>query len=256
MVLPMIYIISSAFKPLDELFMFPPRFFVRNPTLDNFKNLGSLLGESSVPISRYFMNTVFLTLVTTAAHIIIASLAAYVLEKRVFPGKNAIFSMIVLSLMFSSSVTSIPNYMILSKLGWINTYWAVIVPQVGSTLGLYLMKQFMCTVPDSLLESSRIDGAEEFTIFWKIVMPIVKPAWLTLIIMLFQSIWGLTGSNVLFDEQLKPINYAISQIISGGISRTGVGSAVTFLMMLVPLSVFIITQSNIIETMASSGMKD
>lgn len=256
MALPMVYIISSAFKPLDELFMFPPRFFVVNPTLDNFKNLTALLGSSSVPISRYFLNTVFITLATTVAHILVASLAAYVLEKRKFPGQKIIFNIIVLSLMFSGSVTAVPNYIILSRLGWINTYWAVIVPQVGSTLGLYLMKQFMCTVPDSLLESAKIDGAGELKIFWRIVMPIVKPAWLTLIIMLFQSIWGITGSGVLFDEELKPLNYAIGQIISGGISRTGVGSAVTFLMMLVPLSVFLITQSNIIETMATSGMKD
>lgn len=256
MALPMVYIISSAFKPLDELFMFPPRFFVVNPTLDNFKNLTALLGSSSVPISRYFLNTVFITFATTVAHIFVASLAAYVLEKRKFPGQKIIFSTIVLSLMFSGSVTAVPNYIILSRLGWINTYWAVIVPQVGSTLGLYLMKQFMCTVPDSLLESAKMDGAGELTIFWRIVMPIVKPAWLTLIIMLFQSIWGITGSGVLFDEELKPLNYAIGQIISGGISRTGVGSAVTFLMMLVPLSVFLITQSNIIETMATSGMKD
>ena len=256
MALPMVYIISSAFKPLDELFMFPPRFFVVNPTLDNFKNLTALLGSSSVPISRYFLNTLFITFATTVAHILVASLAAYVLEKRKFPGQKIIFSTIVLSLMFSGSVTAVPNYIILSRLGWINTYWAVIVPQVGSTLGLYLMKQFMCTVPDSLLESAKMDGAGELTIFWRIVMPIVKPAWLTLIIMLFQSIWGITGSGVLFDEELKPLNYAIGQIISGGISRTGVGSAVTFLMMLVPLSVFLITQSNIIETMATSGMKD
>ena len=256
MLLPLVFTILQAFKPMDELFMFPPRFWVSNPTLENFRNLTVLLGDSAVPISRYFLNTVFIMLCTTIGHVLVASMAAYVLEKRNFPGKNFLFQTVILSLMFSGSVTGIPGYLILSKLGFIDTYWAIVIPGLGSTLGLYLMKQFMSNVPNSLLESARIDGAREFHIFRSIVMPMVKPAWLTLVILLFQTTWSTTGTGVIFSEQLKPFNYAIGQILSAGISRSGAGAAVTFIMMGVPLAVFIITQSNVIETMASSGIKE
>ena len=154
MALPLIYVISNAFKPLDELFMFPPRFFVRNPTLENFSNLSALMNTSTVPIGRYLTNTIFLTVTTTVAHVLVASLAAYILEKRDFPGKEILFSMVVTSLMFSGTVTAIPNYLILSKLGMIDTYWAIIIHGIGSSLGLYLMKQFMGGVPNTLLESA------------------------------------------------------------------------------------------------------
>lgn len=256
MALPLIYVISNAFKPLDELFMFPPRFFVRNPTLENFSNLSALMNTSTVPIGRYLTNTIFLTVTTTVAHVLVASLAAYILEKRDFPGKEILFSMVVTSLMFSGTVTAIPNYLILSKLGMIDTYWAIIIPGIGSSLGLYLMKQFMGGVPNTLLESAKLDGAGELFIFFKIAMPLVKPAWLTLIILEFQAMWAFTGSNVIFSEELKPFNYAISQIMSGGIARAGASAAVSLLMLIVPLSVFIVTQSNVLETMASSGIKE
>lgn len=256
MALPLIYVINNAFKPLDELFVFPPRFFVRNPTLENFTNLSSLLGESIVPIGRYFLNTVFLTVTITTLHIIFASLAAYTLAKRKFPGQNFLMSLIMMSLMFSGEVTAIPNYIIISKLHLIDTMWSVIIPGIGASLGLFLMKQFMHGVPDALIESAKIDGASEIRIFFKIVMPLVKPAWLTLLILQIQSTWNISGSATIFSEELKTLNYAIGQIVNAGISRAGASASLTFLMLLVPLGTFIITQSNVVQTMASSGIKD
>lgn len=256
MVLPLIYIVCSAFKPLDELFLFPPRFFVRNPTLNNFQNLSTLMGESWVPMSRYFFNTIFITLSATAGQLVVSSLAAYMLEKREFPGKSFLFKLVVLSLMFSTSVTSIPNYIIMSRFGWINTYASLIVPAIASPLGLFLMKQFMCNISDSLLEAARIDGATELQIFFKIAMPMVKPAWLTMIIFGFQSMWNVTGGTYIFSEELKPVNYALSQILSGGIARAGAGAAVSLIMLIPPITVFVVSQSNILQTMASSGIKE
>lgn len=256
MALPLIYIANSAFKPLDELFMFPPQFFVRNPTLNNFKNLSVLMGESWVPMSRYFFNTLLITALTVAGQLIVASLAAYVLEKRRFPGRDFIFKLVVLSLMFSPTVTAIPSYIIMSRLGWVNTLAALIVPAIASSLGLFLMKQFMCNIPDSLLEAARIDGASELRIFFQIAMPLVKPAWLTLIIFGFQSMWGATGGTYIFSEELKPLNYALNQIMNGGVARTGAGSAVTLLLIIPPIAVFVLSQSNILQTMASSGIKE
>ncbi|XEC97718.1 carbohydrate ABC transporter permease [Paenibacillus tarimensis] len=256
MALPLVFAINAAFKPLDEIFLFPPKLFVRNPTLNNFADLFSLMANSWVPFSRYIFNTVFITAAGIIGHVLIASAAAYPLAKHKFPGRNILFAIVVLALMFSFHVTQVPNYMIMSWIGLVDTYWALIIPSFAFPLGLYLMKQFMEQIPDALLESAKIDGANEYRIFWSIVMPNVRPAWLTLIILLFQMLWGNQGNGFIYSEQLKSLHYALDQIIFGGIARQGVAAAVALLMMSVPILFFIFAQSRIIETMATSGMKD
>ena len=258
MFLPMYYTVVQALKPLDELFMFPPRFYVIRPTLDNFTDLFTLMSDSWVPFSRYIFNTVFITIAGTLGNLIFASMAAYSLAKLRFPGRNAIFQIIVMSLMFHSTVNQVTHFIILSAFGWIDTYLSIIVPSMASTMGLYLMKQFMeSSVPDTVLESARLDGASEFRIYLTIAMPMVKPAWLTLIIECFKGLWNSGSSVYIHSEELKSFNYAIQQILSGGIvARSGAGTAATVVMMLVPITVFVLNQSQIIETMGSSGMKD
>ncbi|MCM8901040.1 carbohydrate ABC transporter permease [Caldicoprobacter algeriensis] len=254
--LPLIYAVSNAFKPLDEIFLFPPRFFVRNPSLENFQDLFILMQQSWVPFSRYILNTVFITVVGTVGHVVVASMAAYVLAKHKFPGRSLFFSIVVASLMFSYHVTAIPSYLIMSFLKWIDTYYAIIIPQLAYSLGLFLMKQFMEQIPDSLLEAARIDGASEFRVFWQIAMPTVKPAWLTLVIFVFQNLWNTTGGTYIYSEELKTLPFALQQILAGGIARAGVAAAVALLMMTVPITLFIITQNNIIQTMTTSGIKE
>ncbi len=256
MVVPLVLSISNSLKPLEELFVFPPRLFVRNPTLKNFHDVFVLMSESWVPFSRYIFNTVLITVVGTLGHLIIASLCAYALAKHKFPGRNLIFGVIVTALMFAGQVTAIPNYLIMSKIGWLDSYLALIIPAIGKPMGLFLMKQFMEQIPDSLLEAARIDGSTEFLTFFKIAMPQVKPAWLTLIIFSFQDLWNMQGSNFIYSEDLKTLPYALSQIAAGGISRAGATAAVTVIMMIVPITIFIINQSSIVETMASSGIKE
>jgi ABC-type glycerol-3-phosphate transport system permease component len=256
MVLPLIFAISNAFKPFDELFLYPPRFFVRNPTMQNFRDLFVLIGSSWVPFSRYILNSVIITLTGSVGHILFASLAAYALEKHRFPGRQFIFAVVVFSLMFSSQVTGIPSFIIMTGLGWIDRLPSLIVPALGMSLGLFLMKQFMTQVPEALLESARIDGANELVIFWKIVMPMVKPAWITLFILSFQGLWNTTGGTYIYSEENKPLPFALGQIVAGGIGRAGAAAAVAVIMMAVPLTIFIISQSNVIETMATSGIKE
>ncbi len=257
MFLPMYYTVIQALKPLDELWAFPPKFYVSSPTLKNFKDLFRLMNTSWVPFSRYLFNTVIISIGGTFGNLALSSLAAYVLSKMKFPGKNWMFQLIVTSLMFNAVAGSIANFIIMSTIGWVDTLWAIIVPAWGSTLGLYLMKQFMdSSVSDAVLESARLDGATELYTFWRIAMPMVKPAWLTLIVYSFQGLWN-TGSTIyIYSEELKTFSYAIGQILAGGIVRAGAGSAASVVMMIVPILVFVITQSNIIETMATSGMKD
>ncbi len=257
MFLPMLYAIGQSLKPLDELFMFPPRFLPRRPTLANYSDLFTLMTDSWVPFSRYIFNTVFITASGTAGNLFLGSMAAYALAKLKFPGRNWMFQVIVMSLMFHSTVNQVTHFILLSAFHWVDTYLSVIVPAMASTLGLYLMKQFMeSSVPDTVLESARLDGASELRTFWVIAMPMVKPAWLTLIIESFKNLWNMGASIYIHSEQLKTFNYAIQQIVAGGIARSGAGAAAVVVMMAVPIIVFVISQSKIIETMGASGMKD
>ena len=252
---PLIMTTSNAFKSLDELFLFPPRLLPRNITFDNFRDLSDLMGASWIPFSRYFFNTILNTVLGTVGHVLIASMCAYPLAKYKFPGRSLIFTMVVYSLMFAPQVTATPNYIIITQIGLINTPAAIILPAIASSLGLYLMKQFMQQIPMELLESAKIDGASEYRIFFQIVMPLVKPAWLTLIILLFQRLWTTDGGSFIFDEELKPVSYALRQIAQGTIERAGTIAAVSFIMMIVPVVFFIISQSKIVETFSHSGMK-
>lgn len=256
MALPMVYAISNSLKPLDELFVFPPKFFVQHPTLDNFADLFMLMGKSWVPFSRYIFNTLFITAVGTVGCVLVTSMGAYVLAKGKFPGKNLLFNLIVTSLMFSGYVTAIPNYLVMAKLDWIDTWYAVIVPAFGMPMGLFLTKQYMEGIPDTLLEAARIDGASHWRIYWSIVMPMAKPAWVTVIIYSVQGLWNSKASTFIYSEDLKTLPYALQQILNGGIARTGVGCAVTVFMMIVPIITFVMSQRQVMETMASSGLKE
>ncbi|MDN5378087.1 MAG: hypothetical protein PWQ76_340 [Clostridiales bacterium] len=256
MAFPLVYAICSAFKPLDEIFVYPPRVFVRHPTFDNFQDLFVIMKKSWVPFTRYLYNTVLITIVGTFGHIIISSMGAYVLAKYDFPGSRTFFKLVVTALMFNGYVTAIPNYLVISRLGWLDTIWAIVIPAFAAPMGLFLMKQFMEGVPMAIIEAAKIDGASEWKIYSSIVMPMVKPAWLTLLIFSVQGLWNAKASNFIFSEELKTLPYALQQIIGGGVARAGVGAAVTLIMMIVPIVTFILSESNVIETMASSGIKD
>lgn len=254
---PLLFSINNAFKPLDEIFLFPPRLWVMKPTWDNFADLFVLMGKTWVPFSRYIFNTVFITTVGTLGHLLVASMAAYVLAKYNFPGGKTFFTIVTTALMFTPQVLQIPNYLIMTKLWWVDTYLAIIVPAFATPIGLFLMKQFMEQIPDTLIEAAKVDGAKEVRIYIKVVMPLVKPASLTLAIFSIQNLWNTRASAFIYQEELKTLPYALGQIITGGaVARAGVGAAVSLFIMIVPLVFFIFAQSNIIETMASSGIKE
>lgn len=256
MVFPLVFAVGSALKPLDELFRFPPSLLPENITFDNFADLFVTMGQSWIPFSRYFFNTTFITVVGTLGHLLLASMAAFVLAKYDFPGGKTFFNLVVVALMFNGYVTAIPNYLTMSKLNIVDTYWAILLPAFAAPMGLFLMKQFCEGIPMPLIEAAKIDGAKEWTVFSKIVMPNVKPAWLTLIIFSVQGLWNNSATTVIYSEEKKTLTYALSQIQSGGIARTGQAAAVTVVVMIVPIICFILSESQILETMASSGIKD
>lgn len=256
MALPMVYTIVNAFKPLDEIFQFPPRFFVRRPTWDNFIMLFQLTSNLWVTFSRYIFNSVFVTATATLGNVILSSMAAYPLSKHKFAGSKFLFNMVILALLFNGSVLGIPQYIIMAKLGLINSYLGLILPFVASSLGLFLMKQFIDQFPNDVLEAARVDGIGEFKIFWYVIMPNVKPAWLTLTIFAFQGIWNYTGAGIVYDEALKLLPTVLGQIGTAGIARAGVASAAGLFLVIPPVITFVIVQSNIIQTMMHSGIKD
>ena len=253
---PIVYSAITAFKPMEEILIFPPRLYVKNPTFDNFLELAMMMEDSWVPLSRYIFNSLWVSVLGTAGHILLSSMAAYPLAKIAFPGRKTVRQVVVMSLLFTSSVTYIPVYIVMKYLGLIDTQWSMILPAWQSSLGLYLMMNFMTNLPDSMLEAARIDGASEFRIYWQIVMPNVKPAWMTLIIFSFQAMWNNTGASYLYSEELKMLPSIIGTITAGGVRRTGVSAAAALLMMLPPILIFVFSQNNVIETMSSSGLKE
>lgn len=256
-ILPMVYTIVTSFKPLDELLVFPPRFFVKRPTLQNFVTLPTLMSNLKMPISRYTYNSIFTTVVTTVFQVIVAAMAAFSLSKIRLRGRKVIFLIIQFALLYNSYTLAIPQYIIFSKLQLVNTYWIYILPHLASSMGVFLIKQFIDdSIPDVLLEAAKIDGAGYGRIFWTIVFPNIKPAWLTLLLFAFRDMWSLTPSGVIFDEELKTLPMVMTQISSGGLARAGCTMAASTLMMLPPILIYVFTQSNVMETMSSAGIKD
>ena len=257
MILPLVYSVIQSLKPIDEIFVYPPRFYVKRPTLENFRQVYMLSGNLSVPFSRYLFNSVFVTVGGTVIYLIIASLAGYSLAKGKYRGNNVLYTFIVLALLFTPEVTSIPVYFIVSKLGIIDTYWSLILTPLSGTMGVFLIRQYVVSaIPDSTLEAGRIDGAGEFMIFRKIVLPGIKPAIMTVMIFPSQSMWNSAGtSQYIFSEDLKQLPTVLSTIVSGGIARAGAASAVSVIMMIPPIAVFLWSQRSVMETMTHSGLK-
>ncbi len=255
--LPMIYSVCTSFKPLDELLVFPPRFFVHRPTLENYIALPSLLNKLRVPMSRYIFNSVFVTVLGTVLHIFAASAAAFVFSKSKIKGRKILFLIIQFSLLYNAYTLAVPQYLIFSKLQIIDTYLVYILPAIPSAMGCFLMKQFIDeSVPDALIEASKIDGAGMARIYLQIIMPIAKPAWMTLVLFSFRDMWSIIPSGTIFSEQLKTLPQVMSSIISGGIARSGSAMAATVLLMIPPIIVYFISQGNVMETMGSSGIKE
>lgn len=256
-VLPLIYSVVTSFKPLDELLVFPPTLFlVKRPTINNYLALPDLISGLNVPLSRYLTNSLFISIAGTVLHVIAATAAAFVLSKIDLKFKKTIFLIIQLSLLFNAYTLSIPRYLIYNGMGIIDTYWVYILPAIPSSMGVFLMKQYMDGyIPDALMEAAKIDGANYLRIFWSIIFPNVKPCVLTLVLFAFQSIWATIPTGTIFNESLKTLPTVMSTISSGGIARSGAAMAATVIMMIPPIVVYLFSQSSIKETMGSAGIK-
>lgn len=256
MILPIYLTIILSVKPVHELFVFPPKLYVLDPTLDNFRDMFLAMSDMWVPFSRYVFNSVFVTFCVTTAQCLFASMAAFVLAKCPVPGSRFINKLVVISLLYQSNVIYIMQYIIMAKLNMINTYWALILPSVASPMCLFLMRQSMITVPDAMIEAAKVDGADMFTICWKIVMPNQKPALMTMIIFAFQAAWNIQGGTLVYKESLKTLPTVVQQAASSGLARAGVAMAAAVFMLIPPIVIFMLAQKHVMETMAHSGIKD
>lgn len=256
-VLPLIYCVVTSLKPLDELLIFPPRFFVERPTLGNFLAIPSILGSLQIPISRYTFNTLFIAIISTAGSIFVCSMAAFTFSKSLLKSKTFLFKSVQFMLLYSASTLAVPQYLIFSYMGLVDTYWVYILPALPSSVNCFLMKQYLdSSVPNALLEAARIDGASVWRIYRSIIMPILKPAYMTVLLSTFQAMWGTVPGGTIFKEELKTLPYAMRSVANAGIARTGSAMAITVILMLPPILVFVFTQSNVMETMSSAGIKE
>ena len=256
MVFPLFYCIITSIKPLDELLIFPPRFFVVRPTFSNYRALPALLSNLQIPISRYVFNTLLITIVSTFFSIIAGSMAAFTFSKSQIKERNFCFHLVQIMMLYNGVTLGVPQYLIFSKLGLIDTYWVYILPTIASAVNCFLMKQFMdSSVNNTLLEAARIDGASVFSMYWRIIMPIMKPAWMTVLLFSFQAMWSVVPGGTIFSEQLKTLPYVMSSVAAAGIARQGSSMAITVILMIPPIIVFLFTQSNVLETMSNSGIK-
>lgn len=256
MILPIYLTLVMSVKPVEELFVFPPKLYTLNPTLDNFKDMFDTLNEMWVPFSRYVFNSVFVTAAVTVSQCVFSAMAAFVLAKYKFPGSRFLNSVIIIALLYQSNVIYIMQYIVMNKLHLINTYWALILPSVASPICVFLMRQSISQLPDSIIESAKVDGAGAFTICWKIVMPNQKPALMTLIIFAFQAAWNIQGGSFVYDESLKTLPTVVQQAAESELARAGVAMASSVFMLLPPVIIFMAAQKYVIETMAYSGIKE
>lgn len=256
MSVPLIYTILQSIKPIEEFYIYPPKFYVINPTFDNYRAILDSVGTLGVPFTRYLFNAVFTTAVGTSLYLCIALITAYPIAKSNIKGVKILNAMLVYAMLFHNDTMSMLRFVVMSYMGIIDTYWAVILPNLASTMGIFLLAQFMrSNISDQVLEAARIDGAGEIKILFKIVAPSVKAGWLTVFIFVFQSYWNAGNSPYIYSENLKHISAAMTSIASSGITRAGTGMAVTLILMIPTVVIFIWNQRSIMNTMAHSGLK-
>ncbi|MCM3618882.1 carbohydrate ABC transporter permease [Sutcliffiella horikoshii] len=261
MAMPIVFVFSHAFKPIDELFAYPPRFFVQKPTMQNFIDLMNNTSTSGVPMSRYLFNSISITLIVVFVTVLISTMAGYALSKKRFRLKKTIFEINTLALMFVSAAVVIPRYLLIEKVGLLDTFLVHIFPLIAMPIGLFLVKQFIDQIPNELIEAAQMDGATDYQIFRKIIIPLVKPAIATIAILSFQLVWNNTETSTLFvdNENLKTFAFYMSTLSSATSGNTvagqGMAAAASLIMFIPNLIIFIILQSQVMNTMAHSGIK-
>jgi ABC-type glycerol-3-phosphate transport system permease component len=257
-VLPIVFMVSQALKPIDELLKFPPDLIVQHPTMINFQNLLIATSATSVPFTRYIFNSAWVTVVQVIVGVLIGSLCAYPLAKVQVPGAKVIMALVIAALAFPAQVLAIPNYLVVSSLHMVDTYWALIIPALGASFNIFVMVQFMSQIPTPLLEAAKIDGATEWVIFWRLVIPMVRPAVATIAFLTFTAAWNAAGPALIYvrTESMRTLPLAIATLgAQNNIATIGIVQAAGLLQFIPSLVIFLISRSGMLEALAHTGIK-
>ncbi|MDD3958132.1 MAG: carbohydrate ABC transporter permease [Candidatus Izemoplasmatales bacterium] len=258
-ILPLIFIFSHAFKPLDQLYAYPPKIFASRLTLDNFQNLFMLASQTGVPFSRYLFNSMLVSMMVIGFSLILGSLAAFSFSFLKFKGRKTLFLINQIAIIIVPVAIAVPRFIVMSSLGITNTMFAHVIPLIAMPVGVFLMKQFMDQVPRELFEASKIDGATHFQIYRLIVLPLVKPALATVMILAFQASWNNVETSNLYvnDEAIKTLPYYFNTLTLGTnpIAAQGMAAAANLVIFVPNILLFIILQNSVMNTMAHSGIK-
>jgi ABC-type glycerol-3-phosphate transport system permease component len=259
MLLPIIFIIFHAFKPIDELYAFPPKFITMRLTLDNFRNLFTMTSQTGIPLTRYLFNSLFACILVIVLSIILSSLAAYSFSFLKFKGKKMLFTANQIAIMFVPIAVAVPRFIMLNFFGLTDSFLAHIIPLLAMPVGIFLLKQFMDQIPRELVEASVVDGANRWQIYRYVVMPLVKPALATIAILAFQNSWNNVETSQMYivNESLKTLPYYFGTLTmsTSSIASQGISAAASLIIFLPNLIFFIILQRNVMNTMAYSGIK-
>lgn len=259
MLLPLVYIFNHAFKPFDELIEYPPRFFVRRPTLVNVYELFQTSTTTGIPVSRYLFNSIVITIIVVVLSIFLSTITGYALSKLKFHIKGTISKINTLAMMFVGTAVIIPRYIIIEQLGFIDNFFVHIIPVIAIPVGLFLVKQFIDQIPNELLDAAKIDGASSFTIYLKIILPLIKPAIATIAILSFQSVWNNADISATYinTDSLKTFAYYMATLSSSSnvVAGQGMNAVASLIMFLPNLIIFIFLQNKVMSTMVNSGIK-
>ncbi|AKI98336.1 sugar ABC transporter permease [Kosmotoga pacifica] len=252
MAIPFFWMVSTSFKNPDEIYIFPPRWIPHRPTLSNYIEL-----FESVDFARPLLNTIIVAVVSTFLSVMLSAMAGYGFAKFRFRGKEKLFLMVLATLMVPGQMTLIPVYLILNSMNLLNTYAGLILPGVASAFGIFFMRQFIMSIPDELIDAAKIDGAKEFFIFLKIILPLSKPALATLTIFNFVGAWNsfLWPLIVATDEKMYTLPVAISVVQGQYGEKIALQMSGSFIVIIPIIIVFLFAQKYIIKGLSMTGMK-
>lgn len=253
MIAPFLWIINAAFGKTSEVYTLPPKWLPINPSLDNFQSV-----FQQVPYAQFMFNSLKLAVIVTLGQLITCSMAAYAFARLHFPGKNILFLLLISALMIPGQVTLVPLFILMRQLGFYNTHTALILPALINPFGVFLLRQFFMTIPSELEDAARVDGANVFTIYWRIILPLAGPVLTTLAILTFVSMWNS------YFMPLIMLNKPELQVLTVGLTllqgQYGAGAlgpvAAALAMAIVPvLVIFLLLQKYIIQSIVSTGIK-
>jgi len=252
MLLPFIWMVSTSFMDRYEVYSYPPKLLPDKFLWSNYKE-----ALTSLPFDRFFLNSLIMSIAIVVGQLLFCSQAAYAFARMRFPGRDKLFLLYLSTMMIPGIVTLIPLFLLVHALGWVDTYWALIVPSLSSVFGIFLLRQFFLTLPKELEDAARIDGASEFWIYWRIVLPLSKPALATLGIFSFMGTWRMLLWPLIATRstEMRPVEVGIAMFSTHFSTNWPYQMAAAVVVMIPILVIFFFAQKYFIKGIVMTGLK-